>query len=102
MRYKKEFPDFEYELPNLGKQWEDNSWHNDTCPSMDYVLNANTEEIVRIWFDYADPERRECKGERYSLAVGVYGESLNCIMSTDNLDEILNYIKAQNIAPLGE
>jgi hypothetical protein len=100
MTYKTEFPNFDYDLPNLGKAWEDNSWHNDACPSLDYVLNADTEEIVRIWFDYADPEMRECGGDRYTLAVGVYGATLEGIMSSDNLDEILAYIKAQNVAPL--
>ena len=101
MTYKNEFPNFDYELPNLGKGWEDNSWHNDVCPSLDYVLNADTEELVRIWFDYADSEMRECGGDRYILAVGIYGETLEGIMSSDNLDEILAYIKAQNVAPLG-
>jgi hypothetical protein len=100
MAYKYEFPDFDYELPNLGKGWEDNSWHNDSCPSLDYPLNG--EEIVRIWFDYANPEYRECGGDRYTLAVGIYGQTLEGIHSSENLEEILAYIKAQNIVPFKE
>lgn len=102
MTYKNEFPDFDYELPNLGKHWEDNSWHNDVCPSLDFVLNADSEEIVRVWFDYADHERRECGGERYTLSVGIYGETLEGILSTNDLGEILAHIKARNLAPLGD
>lgn len=102
MTYKDEFPNFDYDLPDLGEGWEDNSWHNDVCPSLDYVLNPDSEEIVRIWFDYANPEDRECGGDRYVLSVGIYGETLEGILSTDNLDEILAYIKAHNLAPLKE
>jgi hypothetical protein len=95
MTYKNEFPAFDYDLPELGKGWEDNSWHNDSCPSLDYPLEG--EEIVRIWFDYANPEDRECEGPRYVLAVGIYGETLEGILSSDNLEVILAYIKANNL-----
>ena len=100
MTYKIEFPAFDYDLPDLGEGWEDNSWHNDACPSLDYPLQG--EEIVRIWFDYANPEDRECGGDRYILAVGIYGETLEGIHSSENLEDILAYIKAQNIVPFKE
>jgi hypothetical protein len=95
MTYKNEFPLFDYELPNLGKGWEDNSWHNDTCPSLDYPLKG--EEIVRVWFDYADPTMRECQGKRYILSKGVYGETLEGILESDELEEIVSYIKTNNL-----
>ena len=96
MSYKYEFPSFDYDLPKLGKHWEDNSWHNDACPSLDYPLEG--EEIVRIWFDYEDPEMRECGGEKFVLSKGVYGESLEPLLETSKLSEILDYIKAHNLA----
>ena len=94
MTYKNEFPDFDYTIPNLGKGWEDNSWHNDVCPSMDYPLGG--EKILRIWFDYADPEMRECGGGRYALAIGEYCE-LESLMGSDDLGEILDYIEKNNL-----
>jgi len=99
MTYKDEFPRFDYDLPDLGESWEDNSWHNDVCPSLDYPLEG--EKIVRIWFDYANPEDRECGGQQFALGVGEYSE-LEGVMSSDNLDEILAYIKANNLAPIKE
>ena len=95
MNYKNEFPSFDYALPDLGKGWEDNSWHNDACPSLDYPLEG--EEIVRIWFDYADPEMRECGGDRYVLSVGIYGDTLLPILESNDLDEILAFIKSNNL-----
>lgn len=98
--YKNEFPNFDYELPDLGKGWEDNSWHNDVCPSLDFPLGG--EKIVRVWFDYADPEMRECGGKQFVLAVGIYGDSMDHVLESDNLDEILNYIKVHKLTNLYE
>jgi len=95
MNYLDEFPNFDYTLPDLGKGWEDNSWHNDVCPSLDYSLGG--EEIIRIWFDYADPDMRECGGARYLLAVGIYGETLLPILESNDLNEILSYIKENKL-----
>jgi hypothetical protein len=95
MGYKNEFPLFDYELPNLGDGWEDNSWHNDSCPSLDYPLRG--EEIVRVWFDYADPNRRECEGKQYILAKGIYGETLTGILESDDLEEVLSYIEQNKL-----
>jgi hypothetical protein len=93
--YLNEFPNFDYVIPNLGKGWEDNSWHNDSCPSMDYPLAG--EEIVRIWFDYTDPDMREAGGKQFILAKGIYGETLEPILESDNLDEILSFIESNNL-----
>ena len=96
MTYKNEFPDFDYSIPNLGKGWEDNSWHNDVCPSMDYDLGG--ERMIRIWFDYADPEMRECgaDGKRYALAIGEYC-GLEPLLNSDDLGEILAYIDTNKL-----
>jgi hypothetical protein len=94
MTYKNEFPDFDYDLPNLGKGWEDNSWHNDSCPSLDYDLGDGM--MLRIWFQDANPEERECGGKQFVLVVGEYGDSTH-LMESDDLNEILAYIKAHNL-----
>ena len=95
MSYLNEFPSFDYTLPDLGEGWEDNSWHNDVCPSLDYPLEG--ENIVRFWFDYAEPTISECGGDRYILAMGIYGETLEGILSTNDLGEILAYIKENKL-----
>ena len=100
MSYKDEFPNFDYELPYLGKVWEDNSWHNDVCPSLDYPLGG--EKVLRIWFDYHDPEMRECGGKRFIVAMGVYGESMEHLFESDDLIEVFKFIKENKLTNLYE
>lgn len=99
MTYKHEFPDFDYSLPDLGEGWEDNSWHNDSCPSLDYPLG--NDQILRIWFQDSNPEERECGGEQFILVIGEYGNTEHLIES-DDLNEVLAYIKNNNLAPIKE
>jgi hypothetical protein len=94
MTYKNEFPNFDYDLPNLGKAWEDNSWHNDSCPSLDYPLEGG--KMLRIWFQESNPEERECGGKQFVLVVGEYGDS-DHLMESDDLNEVLAYIKQNNL-----
>jgi len=97
MSYRYEFSDFDYDLPNLGEGWQDNSWHNDVCPSLDYPLGGD--QIIRIWFDYDNPEMRECGGQKYSLAIGEYC-TLEPLMSSDDLAEVLAYIEEKQLKRL--
>jgi hypothetical protein len=94
MGYKYEFPSFDYELPNLGNGWVDNSWHNDSCPSLDYPLEG--EKMLRIWFQESNPEERECGGKQFVLVIGEYGDSEH-LMESDDLDEVLSYIKLNKL-----
>ncbi|BBZ93049.1 hypothetical protein BRDID11004_60530 [Bradyrhizobium diazoefficiens] len=53
--YRKEFPDFPAaDMPALPQGFEDNSWHNDSCPNF-----TSAELGLRIWIDYADKAQRE-------------------------------------------
>jgi hypothetical protein len=97
MSYKNEFSDFDYDLPNLGENWQDNSWHNDVCPSLDYPLGGD--KIIRIWFDYDNPEMRECGGQKYCLAIGEYC-TLEPLMNSDDLAEVLAYIEEKQLKRL--
>lgn len=100
MTYKYEFPDFDYELPKLGDGWLDESWHNDVCPCLAYSLGE--EQTLRIWFQYSNPAERECGGSKYILCKGIYGEENTDLVETDDLDEVLTYIKTNNLAPIKE
>jgi hypothetical protein len=94
MTYKNEFPDFAYDLPDLGEGWQDNSWHNDSCPSLDYPLEGD--QMLRIWFQESNPEERECGGKQFVLVVGAYGDS-NHLMESDDLSAVLAFIKANKL-----
>ena len=93
MSYKYEFPDYDDELPVIDG-FKDESWHNDVCPSLDYPLGG--ENILRIWFDYANPEMRECGGDQFALGIGEYSQ-LQGLMGSNDLNEILAYIKKHNL-----
>lgn len=56
-----EFPDWSFEHP-IPTGFEDESWHNDTCPRF-------TSEALRLdlWIDYEDEGDRELTGDRFGL-----------------------------------
>jgi hypothetical protein len=94
--YKYEFPNFDFEVPQLPKGFVDVSWHNDVCPSFSCDLNDKQEMIV--WVNYADENRRECGGLQFALVVkdkedcdpSYFGYELE----TDSWDAILNKINS--------
>lgn len=53
--YTSEFPDFPpADMPAIPADWQDESWHNDSCPSF-YAPGKG----VRVFVDYADPDLRD-------------------------------------------
>ena len=93
MSYMSEFPYYDGTL-YVPHGWEDNSWHNDTCP---HVMKRSKDEKIeyRIWQDYVDPDKRErgdaCK--RYLFQI-VVEEIIIFFYETDNLNEIIALAKA--------
>ena len=84
--YRQEFPDYDGEFFILDG-WEDNSWHNDTCP---HIEKRSTNGTVRayVWQDYADPSKREYENQkRYLLQIHV-NYDLVFHYETDDLEEI--------------
>jgi hypothetical protein len=56
------FPDFDDNLSayvaELPEGWSDNSWKHDTCPHL-ALPNG-----IRLWIDYANPDKAEYTDER--------------------------------------
>jgi len=65
--YKYEFPNFDYDIPQLPDGFVDVSWHNDVCPSFSCDLNEKQEMVV--WVDFADENMRECGGQQFTLVI---------------------------------
>lgn len=87
--YRKEFPDFDYDLPVIAG-FEDESWHNDVCPSL-----ANDDMGLRLWCDYIDVSKREISSDtckRFTLAGGDDGVVL---VASDDIADILAVIDAR-------
>lgn len=85
-KYMEEFPDFDAVLPTL-EGWEDVSWHNDICPSLEHVLEGGM--ILRLWVDYYDPEKREMDQQRYSLVLcDKEGAFVSTIVEADTWPEL--------------
>jgi hypothetical protein len=80
----REHPEFDLAtLPAIPENWEDTSWHNDTCPSW------QAPNGLRIFVDYADPEQREIpECERFSVHHDTDG-GVDIIAFGDDWSEIL-------------
>ena len=65
--YKTEFPDFNYDIPQLPDGFVDVSWHNNVSPSFEKPLKDNL--VVTLWVDYLDESKRECGGDQFLVIV---------------------------------
>jgi hypothetical protein len=91
MTYRTEFPGFDYPLPSL-EGFADQSWHNDVCPKL---VREDGDTVITVWCDYADPDRRELMGLRYTVTVadGDHNEDLT-ISETDEWESVLIALRA--------
>jgi hypothetical protein len=77
--YLKEFPDYDAPLPTL-EGFSDDSWHNDTCPSL-----VNPALGLKLWCEYINEDKRECGGARYALH---NHEDCTLILASDDIAAI--------------
>lgn len=91
MNYRKEFPDFDFDIPHL-EGFQDVSWHNNVSPSFERKLNDI--ESVTVWVDYLDPEQRECGGSQFLIGTHTTDEleTFKVYLETDSWDEVINAI----------
>jgi hypothetical protein len=88
MKYKKDFPNFDYEIPKL-EGFEDDSWINDVCPSF-----YNPHKHLKVFFDYEDTLKREAGGLKYTLwRYYPFDDVMQFIDQSDNLEDIKALIK---------
>lgn len=92
----REFPDFDLStLPAIPDDWQDTSWHNDTCPSF---------EVLPQWvvyIDYADTALREFPEAptRFSLqALRADGEFFT-LVDTNDWQAVLDRVDLQKRIP---
>ncbi len=83
--YKSEHPDFgemEFQIP---AGFVDSSWHNDSCPSW-----FDEQSWLKLWIDYADPDKRESPGPRFALQqYNSDHEFVDELLRSDDFDEVL-------------
>lgn len=81
-----EFPGWEPEAcAFIPDGFIDASWHNDVAPSI-----ASENGRVRVFLDFADEEKRECGGLRYSVsAYDDGGHYEDCVADTDSWEQAL-------------
>lgn len=100
---KTEFPDYDGVLPYIAG-YEDTSWHNDACPSIEKDYGNGVR--VRIWCDYVDPERRESNGyTRFGVvAYSPTDEEGSDMLSTDHfhlvIERVAQFEASMTIPPL--
>ena len=94
--YKKEFPDYD-DVLKIPLGFIDNSWHNDTCPSIlrRYIDTEHTCVDARIFQDYKNPLLRESEiNKRYSFAIEANSEVIMWKQSDDwdVIEELINML----------
>jgi hypothetical protein len=92
MKYCTEFPDFHAsDMPAIPRGFEDNSWHNDSCP------NFISEELgLRIWIDFADKHQREiAEGSRFVLEPADNEDNITDPICTDDWAVILEAVEEE-------
>lgn len=87
-----QFPDYPIaSLPAMW-DWEDVSWHNDTCPS--FRKTTGPLGPVLVWVDWPDPrEREDFDGRRFILCrlddEGCLPPDEAPLLETDSWEEVL-------------
>ena len=74
-------------------QWENHSYHNDTCGSVCFNYDNDSETYVQLYAFHNDEEmKREGIEERYSVLTMVNGEEdINGVLVTNNKQEAIKY-----------
>jgi hypothetical protein len=75
------------------KQWENSSYHNDTCGSVCFNYNNDTETYVQMWaFHNNEEAKREGFEEKYSIVTYQNGdEDEDSYLVTNNRQEAIRY-----------
>lgn len=87
----REFFDFPTNtLPPIPRQWSDQSWHNDACPSF------NTETGLVVWINYLVVTEREWEGIKRFTVQNDPNTTSNCdsLLDTDDWEEVLVFVAA--------
>lgn len=93
--YREEFPNYPVaDMPTLPEGWEDESWHNDVCPSF-----RNDALRVRLFIDYPKLEDRELEGARFcAYGIDEHGEMpLSDSGQCETLCEVEDFKTALNL-----
>lgn len=89
MSFKNEFPDFDWEeLPEI-EGFVDNSWHNDSCPSL--IRDIGDKNFLRVFVNYLDESMHEGFNTNFMLMLcGNLGDEVLC--EVDSIQELKYYI----------
>lgn len=92
------FKDFDYDygplITELGPDWEDGTWGNDTCPSA--VYKPDTVKGIKLFFDYADPklsQTESCRADGTLKRFGISDMEGTDYFQSDDWTEIVNFCK---------
>ena len=79
--YKYEFPNFDYDIPQIPEGFVDVSWHNNVSPSFERKLDDTNS--ITLWVDYADESRRECGGSQFLVIVHETEDTQNVLYESE-------------------
>ena len=94
--YKVEFNQADYNIPAflLEAPWEDESWHNDACPSF-----VNRERRIKIWVEATSPDWREMHAQFYVVG-GLWADDEHDqidwdveLYETEDVDDLIRFLE---------
>lgn len=91
-RISDEFPDFDLStLPAIPADWEEDSWHNDACPS----FTAHDGKL-KIYVDYDTPELREFPELAFRYSVSSYNDAGDILthLETNDWPAVLAFVES--------
>ncbi|NSZ73899.1 hypothetical protein G6L74_09115 [Agrobacterium tumefaciens] len=92
----REFPDYDLStLPTIPDDWQDISWHNDTCPSFEVLPQWH------VYIDYADTALREFPDSptRFSLQAVRADGGFFTLLDTNDWQSVLDRVDLQKRIP---
>lgn len=104
-RYQAIFTDFDYDYIELGNQlgnnWVDTTWRNNTCPSYGFkIVTPFNETWYTVWFDYNDPTKSEFESHRIKGEMKKFeltNDIGDYLFQTDNWEEMLQFIQSKGV-----
>lgn len=91
--YKTEFRHFDFDIPFIPDGFQDDSWHNNVCPSFTRVLN---DRLITFWIDYKNPKKRERSfGKQFFVTSEPNNDDINnvdLVFETNNWNVAMNKI----------
>jgi hypothetical protein len=79
----------EYQCPPCPSFLDDQSWHNDICPSYGYYSEEHGQMLVSVWMEHPVQEQRDSQDLKRFWACGTEASGYPTILASDDFEEVV-------------